>query len=200
MRNEDLTQRAGMAPPSHIQEEFGLLMSMALDELLDSSEQAEFDFYLATYPTLAREWQDWQAMDMQLKSTPAVEPPADFLFNFEMRLVQLERRRKLWWGMAFGGMAVVLWVAIMVGVASLGAFVLLGQPAWLTQAVHSLAQISTDTGVWVTAAASALTSVIGTQQALTLGAIYMLVSAAMVVSWVYFLRHSTRLVDAVPSV
>ena len=58
MHNEDLTQRAGMTPPPHVQEEFSLLMSMALDELLDSSEHAEFDSYLATYPTLAREWQD----------------------------------------------------------------------------------------------------------------------------------------------
>ncbi len=194
MRNENFAQQTNMAaqPSVQVEEEFSLLMSMALDDLLDSAEQAEFDSYLATYPTLADEWQDWQMLDIELKAAPSVQPPADFMLNFEMRLLHHERQRKLWWGMAFGSMAVVLWVAVLVGVASLGAFVLFGQPAWLTQAVHSLAYVSANVGVWVTAASSAFASVVGTQQAAGLAMVYILVSTAMVVSWVYFLRHSTR--------
>lgn len=204
MRNETFTQRAygttSSSPSTEIQEEFNLLMSLALDDLLDGEEQDEFELYLATYPTLDREWQEWQMLDSQLKSTPAVQPPADFMLNFEMRLQQYERRRSLWWGIAFGGVAVVLWVAVMVGVASLGAFVLLGQPAWLTQAVHDLAYLSANANAWVTAAGSALSSILSTQQATTLALVYVLVSAAMVASWIFFLRHSTRPVDMVSSV
>lgn len=204
MRNVNFTQEASrsphLSPPVEIQEAFSLLMSMALDDLLDNDEQVEFDTYLSTYAIFAEEWQEWQMLDSQLKATPAVEPPAGFMLNFEMRLLQHERRRKLWWGMAFGGMAVVLWVAVMVGVASLGAFVLLGQPAWLTQAVHELAYLSANAGAWMTAGGSALTSILSTQQAMTLGLVYMLVSVAMVASWIYFLRHSTRPAHMVSSV
>jgi anti-sigma factor RsiW len=201
MHNENSTQRMSMSsqPPAEIEEEFCLLMSMALDELLDSDEQADFDSYLATYPTLAEEWQDWQALDIQLSSTPSVAPPTEFMLNFEVRLLQHERRRRLWWGMAFGSMAVVLWVAVLVGVASLGAFVLFGQPAWLTQAVHSLAYVSASFGTWVTAVGTAFGSVMSTQQAASLAMVYMLMSIAMVASWIYFLRHSTRSVDVAAS-
>ena len=201
MYNDNFTQRTGMSSrPSaqvsaQVEEEFSLLMSMALDGLLDSDEQAEFDSYLAAYPTLAEEWQDWQTLDMQLAATPAVQPPVDFMLNFEVCLLHHERRRRLWWGMAFGSMAVVLWVAILVGVASLGAFVLFGQPAWLTQAVHSLAYISAGVGTWVTAVGTAFGSVMSTQQAASLAMVYMLMSIVMVASWIYFLRHSTRAVD-----
>jgi anti-sigma factor RsiW len=201
MHNENSTQRMSMSsqPSAEIEEEFSLLMSMALDELLDSDEQADFDSYLATYPTLAEEWQDWQALDIQLSSTPSVAPPTEFMLNFEVRLLQYERRRRLWWGMAFGSMAVVLWVAVLVGVASLGAFVLFGQPAWLTQAVHSLAYVSASFGTWVTAVGTAFGSVMSTQQAASLAMVYMLMSIAMVASWIYFLRHSTRSVDVAAS-
>ncbi len=198
MRNDSFPQQTDMAsqssasPSAKVEEKFSLLMSMALDDLLDSDEQAEFDSYLATYPALANEWQDWQMLDIELKAAPVVQPPADFMFNFEMRLLHHERQRRLWWGMAFGGIAVVLWVAVLVGVASLGAFLLFGQPAWLTQAVHSLAYVSANVGAWVTAVGSAFGSVVGTQQAAGLAMIYILVSTAMVASWIYFLRHSTR--------
>lgn len=194
MRNKNFThQTSSLTEPSaHVEEKFSLLMSMALDDLLEGDEQVEFDLYLATYPSLAEEWQDWQALDVQLKAAPSVQPPVDFMVNFEMLLLQHERRRKLWWGMAFGSMAVILWVAVLVGLASLGAFVLFAQPAWLTQAVHGLAYLSANADAWMTAMGSAIRSVVSAQQAAGLAMIYLFVSAAMVGSWIYFLRHSTR--------
>lgn len=201
MYNEKFTQQMSMSlqPSAEIVEEFSLLMSMALDELLDSEEQAEFDLYLSTYPTLAEEWREWQMLDVQLMATPAAPPPVDFMLNFEVLLLQHERRRRLWWGMAFGSMAVLLWVAVLVGVASLGAFVLFGQPAWLTQAVHSLAYVSAGFGTWATAIGTAFGSVMSTQQAAGMAMVYMLMSIGMVASWIYFLRHSTRPMDVAAS-
>lgn len=194
MRNEQSTEWAKKknGPTAQVQEEFTILMSLALDNLLDSEERTTFDAYLASYPTLADEWLEWQALDAALDATPSVAPPVNFLANFETRLAQKERRRHLWWGVGFGAVAVVLWAAAIIGVASLGAFVLLSQPAWLTQTVHNLAFAHANVTGWVAAATATAGAVAGTAEARTFGLVYMLLSASLVTAWVFFLRHSTR--------
>lgn len=192
MRKEKMAEQTRRIPPDQVQEDFAVLMSLALDDLLDSDEQETFDAYLASYPTLADEWLDWQALDAQLQSAPAVAPPTDFLLNFEAKLVQREHRRHVWWGFAFGAMAMTLWLAVMVGVVSLGAFVLFGQPEWLTQLVHYLAYISANVSSWITATSAAVNAVAATSEARTFGLAYVTLSAALVTAWIFFLRYSTR--------
>lgn len=192
MCKEQMAEQINSTPPDRVQEEFSLLMSLALDNLLANDEQETFDRYLASYPTLADEWLDWQALDVQLQSAPAVAPPGDFLMKFETKLAQRERRRNLWWGFAFGAVAVTLWLFVMIGVASLGAFVLLGQPEWLTQLVHNLAYVSANVSSWITTTTAAVNAVAATSEARTFGLVYVTLSAALVTGWIYFLRHSTR--------
>lgn len=181
-------------PPQQVQEEFSLLMSMALDNLLDEEEQATFDVFLSSYPTLAEEWQDWQALDAQLQATPSVAPPPDFLLGFDARLLQHERRRRLWWGFAFGAVTVSLWLTVLAGVATLGVYVLLSQPAWLTQLVHSVAFFYANVTHSLASIGATLNAIAGTSEARTFGLAYLLVSASMVATWIAFLRRSTRIV------
>ena len=51
------------AAPPEVLEEFALLMSLALDGLLDADEQARFAALLDRYPELAEEWDTWRALD-----------------------------------------------------------------------------------------------------------------------------------------
>lgn len=192
MCKENMTQQANRTPPDQVQDEFTVLMSLALDNLLDRDEQETFDAYLASYPTLANEWLDWQALDAQLRSAPIIAPPANFLLNFEAKLAQRERRRHLWWGFAFGAVAVMLWLAVMAGVASLGAFVLLGQPDWLTQLIHNLAFAYASVTNGIASLSATAGAIAGTAEARTFGLIYLLVSFSLVTAWIFFLRHSTR--------
>ena len=180
-------------PPQQVQEEFSMLMSLALDGLLDEEEQATFDIYLSSYPLLAREWQDWQMLDAQLQETPSAAPPADFLLNFDVRLLQQERRRRLWLGFAFGAVTISLWLTVMIGLASLGAYVLLSQPACLTQFVHSLAYVYASVTNGVANIGATTGAILGTNEARTFGLVYLFVSASMVGTWILFLRRSTRI-------
>ena len=73
---------------SSIPDDFFLLMSLALDEMLSEEEANRFHAYLAQEPALVLEWQSWQSMDGRLHSEPVVEPPADFMAKFNLRLAE----------------------------------------------------------------------------------------------------------------
>lgn len=183
------------APPAHVEEEFGLLMSLALDDLLDDEEQATFDDYLARYPVLADDWAQWQQLDTQLFAMPAAPPPSDFLERFEVRLVQQERRRRLWWGTGFAAVVVLLSLGIVLGTVSFGAYVVLRQPQWLSELVHLLAYYSAAAATGVDALRNALAAVAGSEQARTFGLVYAVATAGLIGAWVLVLRRTTRMVQ-----
>ena len=177
------------------QMEFSALMSLALDDELDAHAQAEFAQDLDRYPLLAQEWDLWQELDQKFTDAPAMEPPADFLHTFQLRLAQQERRQRLRIGIFIGAAVILLWVGLIAGAASLGAYVLYGQNAWISDLVQNLAYLNTVTANWVETLSTALGSVMGTPQARTFGVAYLSLVAAIVGMWTYFLRRNMNALD-----
>ena len=184
------------AVPAAVEEEFMLLMSLALDEMLDAEESEQFYDYLTTYPSLADEWLSWQELDMELQSTPSVLPPDNFVEMFELGLLQQERRRRLWWGVGLGSLVALLWLGVMAGTMSLGAFVMFGQSAWLTEFVRNVAQMGASMNSSVVIALNAVASVFSTDQAQAFMLIYVAAAALMLTGWVFLLRRTTRFGEA----
>ena len=184
------------AVPAAVEEEFMLLMSLALDDMLDGEEERQFQEYRITYPALADEWQRWRELDSELQSTPSALPPAGFVEMFELALLYRERRRRLLWGVGIGVVVVLLWLGVMAGAMSLGAFVMFGQSAWLTELMRSIAQLSATMNNGLLIATNALASVFGTEQARMFILIYTTTAALMLTGWVFLLRRTTRLGEA----
>jgi len=185
-------EEPGAGAPPAVEEEFILLMSLALDDLLDAEERARFQAYQAAYPGLAAQWRSWQVLDAELRATPSALPPAGFVTAFEVALLQRERRRRLWWGAGFALAIVLLSVVLTAGVASLGAFVMFAQPAWLTELVRIAAQTSALVNGGVVAVLDALGSLVGTEQARAFMMVYLFAAAALLAGWVLLLRRTTR--------
>ncbi len=185
-------EEPGAAAPPAVEEEFMLLMSLALDDLLDADERTRFQAYQDAYPGLAVEWRSWRALDGELRATPSVLPPADFVIMFESALLQRERRRRLWWGAGFALAVILLGVVLTAGVMSLGAFVMFTQPAWLTELVRGAAQLSALVNGGAVAILDALASLLGTEQARAFMTIYLFAAAALLAGWVLLLRRTTR--------
>ena len=196
MRSERLMPAPQPVPPAAVEEEFFMLMSMALDGLLDADEQMRLDDYVATYPALAAERDEWQMLDGQLAALPHVAPPVNFMAHFETRLTQQERRRRLWWGFGFGALVALLAVGMVAGVVAFGAFVMFNQSAWLSELVHGVAFGWVALLQWVDVLRNAALAVAGAEQMRTLGLVYALVSAALLTGWVFFLRRTTRPADS----
>ena len=103
--------------PEH--DRMGLLMSLALDHMLDPGEQEQFEQHLAQCPPCARQWQLWQAVDSRFQDPPLMEPPADFAVRLEARLARQERRRNLWLALGLGFLTIGVWAASILGIGVL---------------------------------------------------------------------------------
>lgn len=80
-----------------------LLMSLALDSLLDDEGRLRLDQHLQTCPACRAEWEAMQAVSALLAGSPLVGPPLGFAVRVERKLDAKERKRR----QAFGGLAVL---------------------------------------------------------------------------------------------
>ncbi len=179
------------APSAIEQEEFILLMSMALDGLLDEREKQRLEGLAERHPALAAQWASWQRMDQELHAAEHMAPPPDFVRNVEAALLKQEGRRRVVWGAAFGVLAALLWIGLLAGTLALGAYALFNGSAALSALLHNAAYTAT----WIRDAWQTLwgatAALLGTQQARLFALSYALVTAALLLGWVYFLRRST---------
>jgi len=181
--------------PTESQEEFFLLMSLALDGLLDDAEQITFERYLTQDPALAAEWQAWQGMHNQMAATPHAVPTANFVERFEVSLEQQERRQKLWQGLWIGLITMILWFGATAGVLSVGTYLFVNQSALLADGIKQLIYFWAAIATWLTSFSTALSAFVATPQALGLGVGYLLLTLGLLASWFNYLRRSTQFVE-----
>ena len=179
-------------PTPEQEEEFMLLMSLSLDDLLDEAEAARFDQYLTDFPTLALHWQSWQRLHHGFVAMPPVEPPAGFVDRFETRLLQHERRRRLWFGMVVGGVTLLLWIGVIVGLFSMGAYLFVNQGSWLSALIQNLTYAWVTLGQWLKTGWETLGLFAATPQAKAVAVGYLLLAAALLGGWLTFLRRSLQ--------
>ena len=178
--------------------EFDWLMSLALDEQLDASEQARFDALLGDHPELAGAWQAWQWIDREFAATPALTPPSGFVGRFELRLAEQEQQRQQRLILFSAALALVALAIVFASTAGVGAFVLLTQGQWVGEQVRGLALAYTSANQWFTSTFDALLALVSTPQAQIAGGVYALLLVTMVAAWVQLLRRSARLAGAAP--
>lgn len=182
-----------------VQEEFSLLMSLSLDNLLDEIEQQQFQLYLDRYPVCARQWHSWQALDRHLGLAPAIEPTAGFVQRFETRLAQQDNRSLLGRNLWIALFIVVVWIGMLVGGATLFTYVLLYQGSWLAGLVHNLAYYGAAISQWFELTWQAVMAWAVTPQAIAFAFVYLVMAAGLLAFWIRFLRNSTQPVEMVSS-
>ena len=182
--------------PPEVEGEFFMLMSLALDDMLEEEDRARFDTYLQRYPPLAEQWRDWQEVDATFRATPSAMPPIGFAADVELRILQRERQQRLLWGLGLGVVVLALWVGLMAGAVSFGAFVMFNQAGWLSQLVHFLARSTATIDNWWSATVTTVDALLATDQARILLVGYGLTAAAMLAGWIVFLRRSTRVYES----
>ena len=180
-------------PTPEQEEEFMLLMSLSLDNLADEGEAAQFEGYLTRYPTCAAQWQGWQRLHQQFVAIPHAEPPVGFVDRFEVRLVQQERRRRLWLGFLIGSITLLLWVGVAVGVFTMGAYLFANQGSWLSALVQNLTYSWVNLMQWAKTGWETFVIFANTPQARAIGVGYLLMTAIMLGGWLTLLRRSLYL-------
>jgi anti-sigma factor RsiW len=188
------------AAPPEVLEEFALLMSLALDGLLDADEQARFAALLDRYPELAEEWDIWRAFDSQLMQTPHAAPAPGFVDRFEQRLAAQEARRQHWVIGLSAAATLVTMAVVMVTLVSTGAAAFSAQSAWIGQQVHTLTYTLVLADRWLSTFANTALVLLGTPQARVAGLAYTVMVMAMIFIWTYLVRRSGDSSVATPMV
>ncbi len=179
--------------------EFQLLMSLALDDLLDADEKSQFEEHLQRHPVLAKEWQDWQLLHCEISAMPHAMPAPNFVDRFEVKLAQQERRRKLWQGLWIGVVSMVLWFIAAAGVITVSTYLFVNQPSLMSDVVQNVIFFFASLATSVDSLALAISTFAETPQAIGLGVGYLVLAMSMLMGWVVYLRRSTQLLDVAVS-
>lgn len=174
------------------QADFFLLMSLALDELLDEDDTQRFHGYLSHHTGCTFQWRQWQQLHRQLDAAPHMEPPNDFAQRIARQLAQQERKRQLWWAAAVGALFALLCIGAVIGMVALGLYLVINQPHWLGSLIHTLAYGSATVQHWFATVGITLNTLLDSPQVLGLGVAYLLMAMVLLVYWVRFLRRTTR--------
>jgi predicted anti-sigma-YlaC factor YlaD len=180
-------------------DEFGMLMSLALDNLLDRAEQAQLDAHLADCNRCRAQWNLWQSLDTALHAAPMTTPSPVFAHNFGLRLAAQDRRRQVRLGILLGALTLVMWLIGVAGVALVIGGLIYNQVGWFTESLHWLAYVWTAVSV----IGSSLLALLGgvTQEPSAMGLLtgYVALAGGVLVMWSRYLRRSLQAVDVYSS-
>lgn len=172
-----------------------MLMSMALDGLLNQEEEARFQWLLASDPQAAATWEDWQRIETRFTHVVHAEPPANFVAQFEERLA-LQESSQVWWSnFIMVAASLVILCGTLAGVAALGVNAYQNQAQLGSGLIHTLTGFFATGQQWLSALRIAL-STSATPQTLALAVGYVCAGAAAMLWWIHFLRTSTQVVEA----
>lgn len=108
-------------------EQSSLMMSLALDGLLDGEAQGNLQRHLSACPVCLAEWKTLSMVSTWLDSADMVGPPLGFAVRVQRRLEERERTRKR----AFEGVAVLTGSLSLAGATvAVVALAILGLIAW----------------------------------------------------------------------
>lgn len=175
------------------QDEALVLMSLALDGLLDPQDEARLQEMVAADSGLGETWRQWQRMNTLLVSTPRVQPEAGFALRFEQKLDQHVRRARVLNGIIYTTAAVLVWVLTVAGLAGIGWLVVNSQAQWMNDFVRELAVYPSALFTWLRALWTTISAIAGEPQTAALLFGYGLMMLALLGWWFRFLQRNTQL-------
>ncbi len=177
--------------------EYGLLMSLALDNLLEEAEQTKLDAHLGRCARCRTQWSLWQSIAAALYAPPLTAPSPAFVQNFAQRLAAQERRRQVRLGVLLGALTLVMWSIGVAGVVFVIGALIYNQVGWFTETLHWLAYVWTAVSVIGGSLLALLGGVTEEPSAVGLLAGYVVLAGGVLLVWSRYLRRSLRMVEIV---
>lgn len=170
-----------------------MLMSLALDGLLDSQDEARLCEIVTADSGLDETWQHWQRMNRLLVSTPRVQPEAGFALRFEQKLDRQMHRARVRNAIIYTTAAMLVWALTVAGLAGIGWLVVTSQAQWMNDFVRELAVYPSALFTWLRAVWTTISAIAGEPQTAALLFGYGLMVMALLGWWFRFLQRRTQL-------
>lgn len=187
-----------LIPPFERQEahdEYSLLMSLALDNLLDAQEAHQLQTHLSTCEPCNQQWQTWQAIDRQFQVAPMLSPPVDFVQRVGTRLERAEKRRETRVGLLLAGLTLLIWTIGFAGIGVLLGLMIYNQVGWFGQTLHGLAYAWTMLAVVGESVWRVMVGLSENPSAIGAALCYVALVVLILVGWTRFLRRTIRPLD-----
>lgn len=176
-------------------DEYQMLMSMALDDLLDSEERVRLDHHLIACKPCHRQWEIWQGIDQQFQFAPEALPPVGFVQKFENRLERREANRTLRVGVTLAVLTLALWLVGIAGIGLVLGYLVMNGVGWFAETFEWLAYGWTFAQVIGVSTWRVVVGLIDHPSTAAAVACYVLLSVTILAGWTRFLKRSIQPLD-----
>lgn len=168
-----------------------VLMSMALDGMLDQQERQRLDALVAADPAVAEMWRQWQRVDAAFVETPRMLPVAGFANRFEARLETRLAKERTRQRVIMGIVATVVWMTVLAAAGVLLWFLLMNQGQLMGAFARETAYYGRAVAIGVGALQSTAAATFSAPQSVAIAVAYALATGALLYVWLRFLRRTT---------
>lgn len=173
-------------------DEARMLMSMALDGMLDAAEEERLNGWIAADAALGEEWKQWQKMDTLFTGALRCVPAAGFAERFELCLDNHEQQARRRQRVVLGVATTVGWLGALAALLCVGWIVLANQSQWMNGMARELVYYPSAMGIWLQAVQSSLGATLSEPQSAAIAGGYLAATGLLMYGWVRLLRRTTR--------
>lgn len=185
--------RPSMSPSRAVDHsEYLMLISLALDGMLESDEKKRLDGHLEQCSGCRGQWLLWQAIDDRLRAAPVPVPAPGFSHSVARRLARQERLRNLRMGAMLTVFALVVWSLGLVGVCVLAGGIVYTNLERLAETGLYLNEVWGVAGVFGQSLWEVIVEMAATSTALGVASTYLVVVVAALAVWWVIIQRTTQ--------
>ena len=185
--------RASVSPSRAVDHsEYLMLISLALDGMLDADEQKRLDGHLEQCRGCRGQWLLWQAIDDRLRAAPVPVPAPGFSREVAQRLARQERLRNLRIGVMLTVFTLLVWSLGLVGVCVMAGGILYTNLGRLEETGQFLNEVWAVAGVVGQSLWEVIVEITATSTALGVASTYLFVVVAALAVWCVVIQRTTQ--------
>lgn len=172
--------------------EYLMLISLALDGMLDSDEKRRLDGHLEQCSGCRGQWLLWQAIDDKLRAAPIPVPAPGFSRSVAQRLARQERLRNLRIGVILTVFTLIVWSLGLVGVCVMAGGIVYTNLGRLEETGLFLNEVWAVAGVVGQSLWDVIVEMTATSTALGVASTYLVVVVAALAVWCVIIQRTTQ--------
>lgn len=185
--------RASMSPGKAADHsEYLMLISLALDGMLDSDEEKRLDGHLEQCSECRGQWLLWQTIDDSLRAAPVPAPAPGFSRSVVQQLARQERLRNLRVGVMLTVFTLLVWSLGLVGVCVMAGGIVYTNLERLEETGLFLSEAWAVAGVVGQSLWDVIVELTATSTALGVASTYLVLVVAALAVWCIIIQRTTQ--------
>ena len=178
--------------PTVVHGEYLMLVSLALDGMIEAGEQRRLDSHLQHCSECRVQWELWQLLDRKLHAEPVPRPAPEFSQRVVGELIRLERRRNMQIGIFLTVLTILAWALAIVGAGVLAAALVYTNLGSFAAAGRFLAEAWAVSGVVSRSLWDVATELTAAPTALGVATVYLIISTVALGAWCLIIQRSAQ--------